>query len=145
MRFENGTEERRQLCGVLFDQRDDVNDTNRRGVRREFDGFGGVLVVDVKAERRKYILDDGEIRAPAGVENDVEGLETRSLEPGPCRGESGGSGGVQSNELGIDTKLTGEYLDLSLGRDGIEGRSSQRLGDLYSGASNTYNCVLSTY
>lgn len=127
--LENGAEERRQLGRVLLDQRDHIDDTSRRNVSRRLYWFGGVLVVNIETKHRQNILDNGEIRATAGVEDGVEGFETGSLEPSPCGSESGGSGGVQRNGLGIDTELARECPDLSLGRDGVKGRSTQRLGN----------------
>ena len=101
--------------------------------------------MDIEAERRQKILDDGEVGASAGVEDDVEGFETRVLEPRPCRCESGGSGGVHTNGLGINVELRRESLGLSRGRDGVKGGATRRLDNLDGSASNAYNGGLSTH
>ena len=142
--IENDAEEGRQLGRVPLDQRGDVNDTSGRGISRKFDRFSGVLAVDIETERGQNVLDDGEVRASAGVEHDVEGFETRNLEPVPRRSKGSGGGGVHSNGPGIDIELDGECLDLGLGRNGVEGRATQRPDNLNSSTSDTYN-TLSTY
>jgi hypothetical protein len=142
--IKDSAEEGRQSGRVPPDQRDDIDDASG-SISREFDRFGRVLVVDIETECRKNILDDGEVRASAGVEDDIEGFETGSLEPSPCGGESSGDRSVHNDRLGVDAELDGESFDLSLGRDGVESGATKRLDDLDSGTSNSYNDILSIH
>jgi len=145
VRAEDGTEEGRQLSRVPLDQRDNIDDASRRNTSGESDWFSRVLVMNIETERRQKVLDDGEVGASAGVEDDVEGVETRTLEPSPCGGERGGGGGIHTDVLWIDAELDGESLDLSCGRDGVKGGPTRRLDDLDGSASNAYNKALSTH
>jgi len=83
-----------QLGRVFLDRGRDIDDASRGSVSGEFDWFSGVLVADVETEPSPNVLDGGEARASAGVEDDVEEFETGRLEPSPSGGESSDGGGV---------------------------------------------------
>jgi hypothetical protein len=85
--------------------------TSRRSIGRGLDWFSGVLIVDIKTERRQNVLDDGEVRASAGVEEDVEGFETGSLESSRCGGGSGDGAGVDAELDRVSTSAsTGFFI-----------------------------------
>jgi hypothetical protein len=77
--------------------------------------------VDIETERRQNILDDSKIRAPAGVEDDVEGFETGSLEPSPCGGESGEAVAFKAMDLGSMPNSLESVLISALEETVIEG------------------------
>ena len=106
---ENGARGRR-LGQVPLDQRDNVDDTSGRSTGREFGRLSRVLqrkladvVVDMATEHSRNVLDDSGVGSSAGARHDVEGLETRSLEPSPRTGEGSGGGGIHNYGLDINS------------------------------------------